>query len=131
MQQKPNSASHVLLIEQDQDICDLLTTLLHSQGYSVSTAQNGTEALQRVWTDAPDAVFSSLVFKDMDGFDLCRSIRAMPGMADRLVVALTGYCESGIRERVAASGFDAYLLKPVAIQSVLALLDRSCKRSAA
>jgi CheY-like chemotaxis protein len=93
-----------------------------ARGYVVSAARGAIEALRIVGSASPDAIFSSLVFDDMDGFELCRHLRAMPGSATSLIVALTGYSEPGIQARAAQAGFDFYLLKPVSVHNMLALL---------
>jgi CheY-like chemotaxis protein len=114
---------HVLLVEEDEEIRDIYTTLFESQGFDVSAASSACEALDHARHTPVAAVFSSLVFRDMGGFDLCRQLRAMPDTADSLIVALTGYSESGIEEKVKEAGFDAYLLKPVRLQTLLALVE--------
>lgn len=114
---------HILLVEQDDDIRSLFTTFLSEHGHSVSAAREPVEALELVTSTAPDAVISSLVFLGMDGFELCRRLRALPITSRSLIVALTGYSENGIEERAREAGFDRYLLKPVSIQEVLMMLD--------
>jgi len=113
---------HVLLVEQDESILELFSALLCAQGYVVSTAKGGLEALARAAIAPPHAVFSSLVFNDIDGFELCRRLRALPHTADSLIVALTGYSQQGIQEKVSGAGFDSYLLKPVSVHTLLALV---------
>lgn len=115
-------AAHVLLVEQDASILELFSTLLSAQGHLVSTANGGIEALAQAARAAPDLVFSSLVFSDIDGFELCGRLRALPGMADSLIVALTGYSRPGIQEKVLDAGFDSYLLKPVSVHTLLELV---------
>lgn len=113
---------HVLLVEEDDEVRDIYATLFASQGFTVSAARRASEAIDHAGR-APDAVFSSLVFRDMSGFDLCRRLREMPGTANSLIVAVTGYSETGIEDKVTEAGFDAYLLKPVKLQALLALLS--------
>ena len=113
---------HVLLVEQDHAIRDLIATLLRNEGYAVSAVGGALPALQRARVAAPDAVISSLVFGDLDGLELCRRLRAMPHMAHALIVALTGYATAGIREMAREAGFDSYLLKPVSVHTLLDLL---------
>lgn len=114
---------HVLLVEEDDEVRDVYKELLVFHGYIVSAARSGLEALDLA-KQAPDAVFSSLVFRDLSGFELCRRLRALPQTANSLIVALTGYSEKGIEAATKAAGFDAYHLKPVSFQDLLGLLDR-------
>lgn len=114
---------HILIVDRDASTRKLLQTLFFSQGYTVSCAREPFEALNLVKPKVPDAIISSLVFEDMDGFELCRQLRAMPETASKLIVALTGLWSSGIEEAILSAGFDRYLLKPVNIEFLLSLLD--------
>lgn len=118
-----DSPVHVLLVEQDDSILELFSTLLCANGYVVSTARGGLEALDLVSIAAPHIVFTSLVFDDIDGFELCRRLRSRPQTSTSLVVALTGYSQAGIKEKVHEAGFDHYLLKPVSIHVLLSLIE--------
>lgn len=123
---------HILLAEQDDDIRGLFAALFGSRGHSVSHARNAVEALDCVERKAPDVVFSSLVFGDLNGFELCRRLRSLPQTAGSLIVALTGYTETGIQAKVKAAGFDRYFLKPVKLHAVLDLLaQRAVQRQGA
>ena len=125
------SPLHILLVEQDEAIRELISTLLQAHGHTVGMAHDGASALQQVAIQTPHAVFASLVFADMDGFALCRRLRALPATSASLIVALTGYSESGIQERVAQAGFDSYLLKPVSVLTLLSSLESFSARRAA
>jgi CheY-like chemotaxis protein len=115
--------AHVLLVEQDVSIRDMFSALLTMHGYSVSAAGAGKEALGMAAQHPPYAVFSSLVFDDMDGFELCRRLHLQARAPIGLMVALTGYSESGIRDKVLKAGFDSYMLKPVSVHTLLDLLN--------
>lgn len=69
---------HILLVEQDDDIRTLFATFLGERGYIVSAACEPVEALNMATSNVPDVVLSSLVFHGMDGFELCRRLRALP-----------------------------------------------------
>lgn len=123
-----NSPLHVLIVEEDDEVRDIYKTLFETQGFVASTAKRGLDAIE-LSKCGPDAVFSSLVFRDISGFDLCRALRAQPQTAESLIVALTGYSENGLQETITKAGFDAYLLKPVRLQAILDLLKRLQTRS--
>lgn len=76
-------------------------------------ARRAVDAIDHVEQKVPDIIFSSLVFGDMNGFELCRRLRSMPETSTSTIVALTGYFEPHIEKDAAAAGFDHYLLKPV------------------
>lgn len=122
------SQLHVLVVERDDEIRALLTTLLTAYGVSVSTAAEASDALALAEAKSPQAIFTSIVFADMDGFELCQRLRAAPATSNSLIIALTGYSEDGIEAKVKEAGFDRYLLKPVSIELIISLLDDLAKR---
>lgn len=122
------SQLHVLVVERDNEVRALLTTLLTAYGVSVSTAAEASDALALAEAKPPHAIFTSIVFADMDGFELCHRLRAAPATSHSLIVALTGYSEDGIEAKVKDAGFDHYLLKPVSIEVIISLLDDLAKR---
>ena len=122
------SQLHVLVVERNNEVRALLTTLLTAYGVSVSTAAEASDALALAEAKSPHAVFTSIVFADMDGFELCHRLRAASATSHSLIVALTGYSEDGIEAKVKKAGFDRYLLKPVTIEVIISLLDDLAKR---
>lgn len=113
---------HVLLVEQDHAILDLFATFLRGHGHIVSAVTCAVDAVRHACARMPDAVFAALVFPDLDGVALCRRLRALAGGGRGLIVARTGYAESGARAR--AAGFDDDLRKPVSVHTVRSLLAR-------
>lgn len=123
MNSNPGRCLHVLIVDRDKSTRKLLQTLFLSAGHTVTCARGPAEALELVKFTAPDAIFSALVFESMDGFELCRQLRAMPETACKFIVALTGLWSTGVEEAVLSAGFDRYLFKPVNMQFLLSLLD--------
>lgn len=123
----PSAPLHILLVEQDEEIRSLFTAFFISHGHTVSDTGRAIEALDHVEQKAPDVIFSSLVFSDMNGADLCRRLRSMHQTSTSLIVALTGYAESHIEKALTDAGFDHYLLKPVQLQVVLDLVEKRAK----
>jgi DNA-binding response OmpR family regulator len=63
----------------------------------------------------------------MDGFELCRRLRAQTGGEERVLVAITGWGQAEDRRRSQEAGFDAHLVKPVDPDALLALVDALCR----
>ena len=112
----------LLIVEKDDDVRNILEMLFVSEGYTVSCARDPAEALELVLTKVPDVIFSSLVFTDIHGFELCRQLRALPKTSGKLIVALTGYSGEDIEKEILDAGFDKYLPKPVSLEVLLSLL---------
>jgi len=113
---------HLLLVERDDDVRNILEALFITQGYIVSCARAPEEALELVTGNVPDVIFSSLVFADMDGFELCRQLRTLPETSEKFIVALTGYSDDNIEKASLDAGFDKYLPKPVSLEVLLSVL---------
>jgi CheY-like chemotaxis protein len=113
----------VLVVEDDEDIRDVLATVLHESGYSVIIAKNGEEALQRLRTGTcrPCVILLDLWMPVMDGWQFREAQRKDSSLAGIPVVAL-----SGDRE---ARAFDtaAYLSKPVQFNQLVSTVERFCE----
>jgi CheY-like chemotaxis protein len=85
----------------------------------VSNAKNGSEALARLTERAaPDLVLLDLGLPGMDGLEVCRRMRALPGGDSLLILALTGFGQDSDREATRQAGFDGHLTKPVDVSDV-------------
>ncbi len=103
---------HVLIIEDDASVCELLFACLTKAGYRVSASQSGEVALPQIEEDPPEVVVLDLTLPGMNGLDVCRAIRRDPWMAKIPVLMLTGKAEE---EDVVAGlevGADDYMTKP-------------------
>jgi two-component system, chemotaxis family, CheB/CheR fusion protein len=118
----PDGRNRILLVDDNDDFANSMAALLQLSGYVVETAHSGREALELLPALRPAAVLLDIGLPDVNGYDIARSIRSMPGMQDALLLALTGYGEYSDRARSSHAGFDHHLVKPVSVDSVLALL---------
>ncbi len=107
------AALRVLVVEDNTDGREMLVTLLDTLGYSVDSAEDGPQALEAAARFDPQLVLLDLGLPFMDGFEVCRRLRADRAHADTFIVALTGWGAEQDRQRTAAAGFDAHLTKPV------------------
>jgi signal transduction histidine kinase/ActR/RegA family two-component response regulator len=116
----------VLLVEDNADLAETTTTLLAMWGHDARAVSTGRAALAAVDADRPDVVLLDIGLPDMTGYDVARAIRSRgDGAGGVKLVALTGYGLATDRERAAAAGFDAHLVKPTdpdALQATLASL---------
>ena len=114
----------VLLVEDNPAAAEGLRELLALWGHEVSFAADGETALRAAAGEPPDVVLLDLGLPGMDGFEVARRLRRLPGLADVLLVAVTGYGQERDRERTREAGFDVHLLKPVAPEDLRRLLAR-------
>jgi two-component system alkaline phosphatase synthesis response regulator PhoP len=115
--------STILLVDDEKDILDLLKYNLEKEGYKVSTASNGKQALKLV-QQKPEIVVLDVMMPEMDGWEVCRAIRSNPETADIPVVFLTAK-EGEIDEIVGLElGAADYITKPVRIRTFIARIKR-------
>jgi two-component system, chemotaxis family, CheB/CheR fusion protein len=106
-------ALRVLVVEDEPDTADTLALLLRFWGYEVAVAYDGPDALDATPMFKPDVVFLDIQLSTMDGCDLARQLRCLPGMNTALLVAITGYGYEADVRRCKEAGIDRHFLKPV------------------
>ena len=115
VQSAPSQASasaRILVVEDNDDGREMLTTLLEISGYEVEAVGDGQQALVAAEQFRPDIVLLDLGLPLMDGYEVCRRLRGMPA-GSAAIIALTGWGAERDRQRTAEAGFDAHLTKPV------------------
>lgn len=117
-------AGRILVVDDNHDSADSLATLLQMRGYEVYTAYDGVRAVEDAVTVRPDLILLDLGLPGLNGFEAARRIREQRSERHFMLVALTGLAQEDDRRRSREAGFDAHLVKPVAIEDVEALLDR-------
>lgn len=114
----------VLVVDDHVDSAESLALLLTLEGFEAACAHDGPAALSMFESQRPHAVLLDLHLPAMDGLEVARCIRALPGGADALLVALSGRTRDADRKAALAAGFDAYLSKPAEPAAIVRLLER-------
>jgi two-component system CheB/CheR fusion protein len=118
-------ALRVLVVDDVRDQADSLSFLLQIWGYDVLVAYDGPRALELSEHHRPDVVVLDIGLPHMDGLELARRLRQLPGMAETLVVALTGYGSQALVEQCRAAGIDRHFLKPMEPRELKQVLRRA------
>jgi CheY-like chemotaxis protein/anti-sigma regulatory factor (Ser/Thr protein kinase) len=113
----------VLIVDDNADGADSLGRLLEILGHETATEYDGEAALNRVNAFDADVVLLDLAMPGLDGFEVCRRLRASALPHRPRIVAMTGWAREEDRERAAAAGFDAHLVKPVDLAALARLLE--------
>jgi chemosensory pili system protein ChpA (sensor histidine kinase/response regulator) len=100
------------------------------EGYRVTTAKDGLDALERLTEEKPAVVLSDIEMPRMDGFDLVRNLRADPLLADLAVIMITSRIAQKHRDYAAELGVDHYLGKPYSEDELLSLVARYARHAA-
>ena len=122
-------AARILVVEDNPTNLELLVYLLRAFGYTVLTAANGLEALDRLSDGPVDLIVCDLEMPGMDGYELAGRLRSDVKHRWTPMVAVSAYAMVGDQEKILAAGFDAYLSKPIDpdrfVKSVESHLPRS------
>jgi two-component system response regulator MprA len=119
-------AERVLIVEDDAGVRRMLERSLGAEGFDVATAADGGAALAAAEGTAPDLVVLDVAMPGMDGFEVCRRLRAK-GLTGG-VLMLTARDSVSDRVRGLESGADDYVVKPFAIAEVVARLRALTRR---
>jgi CheY-like chemotaxis protein len=112
-------AGETILIVDDLPVnLKLVGALLRREGYTVETAADGEEALERLRTLHPDLILSDLQMPVVDGYELTKRVKQDAKLRHIPVVALTALALKSGEERARQAGFDGYLTKPIDTRSM-------------
>ncbi len=118
--------NHILLVEDDDDISDLLTLHLTDEGYEVDAVDDGDEGLERALTGDYDLIVLDIMLPGTDGFDICRRLRQEQCQVPILMV--TAKTEEVDKVLGLELGADDYITKPFSIREVLARVKAMFRR---
>lgn len=121
-----NEQQHVLVVEDDRAVRDSLRRSLEFNGYRVTTAGDGAEALAGISAIAPDAVLMDVMMPRLDGLETTRALRAVGNRVP--ILLLTARDAVGERVEGLDAGADDYLTKPFALDELLARLRALLRR---
>jgi phosphate regulon transcriptional regulator PhoB len=122
-------ASRVLVVEDEADIRDLLAFHLERDGYQVTRATTGPEALRQLRAAPPDLVILDLMLPELDGLEVCRRLRADPATATLPVIMLTAKGDEVDRVVGLELGADDYVVKPFSPKEMLARVRAVLRRA--
>ena len=114
----------VLVVDDCPDTRLSLRLLLRNWGYKVAEAADGPSALSVAASLVPDIVLLDIGLPGMDGCEVAKRLRALPGLENTLLIAATGFGRRVDMERCLQAGCDTHLLKPYAPLVLKQLLDR-------
>jgi DNA-binding response OmpR family regulator len=118
--------AHVLVVDDDPDIRGLVKELLERQGYGVSEAANGKDALRSLYASPPDVVLLDVSMPELDGWQTLERIR---DLSDVPVAMLTARAAELEKVRGLKAGADDYITKPFGRQELLARIEAMLRRA--
>ena len=119
-------ALSVLIVEDDRNIAELLQMYLEKEGYAVTVAFDGGAGLSKFRAIGPDLVLLDVMMPVMDGWQVCKAIRAE---SQTPIIMLTAKGEINDKVNGLRSGADDYITKPFEMKEVLARIEAVLRRS--
>jgi DNA-binding response OmpR family regulator len=116
----------LLVIDDDTAVTDLLSLLLKSQGFEVFATNNSAEGLNMVREISPNLVILDLMMPEMDGWEVCRSVRQFSQVP---IIILSALNDPSMIASVLDAGADDYLTKPTPSRVLVAHINRLTKRT--
>ncbi|ESQ76159.1 response regulator [Asticcacaulis sp. AC402] len=114
----------VLIVDDNCDSADTTRWMLELLGHRPRVANNGPAALIAARNHRPDVVLLDIGMPGMDGYEVCRTLRAMPEMDPVAIVAQTGWGQESDRRQAFDAGFDQHVTKPVSLDILTRVLSQ-------
>ena len=108
-----NDSIKILLVDDEPDILEILSYNLSAEGYTISTASNGLEAVKKAKKQQPHLIIMDVMMPEMDGIEACEKIRNLPELKDTIITFLTARGEDYSQVAGFEAGADDYITKPI------------------
>jgi two-component system alkaline phosphatase synthesis response regulator PhoP len=108
-----NVSIKILLVDDEPDILEILSYNLSAEGYQISTASNGVEAVKKAKKHLPHLIIMDVMMPEMDGIEACEKIRILPQLKDTIITFLTARGEDYSQVAGFEAGADDYITKPI------------------
>ena len=115
--------THILLVEDHEEIWDFLSRRLKRRGYDVTVATDGQAGVDQARALQPQIVLLDMNLPVLDGWSAARKMKDNPATAGIPIIALTAHAMSGDREKALAAGADDYHPKPIDFSGLLAQIE--------
>ncbi len=118
----------ILVVDDEPDILEFLSYNLEKEGFSVETAENGKQALEKAKKNHPDIVLLDVMMPEMDGIETCRTMREMPQFENTIIAFLTARTEDYSQIAGFETGADDYISKPIKPRVLVSRLKALLRR---
>lgn len=118
----------ILVVDDELDIREFVQYNLVKEGYEVTCATNGREAVSVASEFRPHLILMDMMMPEMDGREACRTLRENPATAKVMIVFLSAVCEEESLIECYEAGADDYITKPVSMKVLCSRVGAICKR---
>jgi len=124
-----NRRPHVLIVEDNSDIAELITYYLSKAGYDTEVLTSGTGAIQRIQSNPPNVVILDLMLPGQNGLEICSALRATPLTESIPLIMVTAKAEETDRISGLEIGADDYITKPFSPKELVARVGALLRRT--
>ena len=114
----------ILVIEDDPSTSRLVEYTLRHHGYQLIMTTNGTEGLKKARSEGPDVVILDMMLPDIDGFEICRRLRAETSTANISILMFSARAQETDKDDGLKAGADDYLTKPAPYTEIIARVEK-------
>ncbi len=127
--QSANEPTRILIVDDELDIQEFLRYNLSKEGYEISTANDGEEALEVAERERPNLIIMDIMMPKMDGVEACRQLRSKPEFNQTLIAFLTAREEDYSQVAALENGGDDYITKPISPRVLSSRIQAILRRS--
>ncbi len=107
------SSSRILIVDDNQQNCELLEAYLSGEGYQIDVAYDGVTTLERVGSEQPDLILLDIMMPKLSGYEVCQQLKQRDDTRNIPVIMVTALNEVADIEKAVKAGADDFLTKPV------------------
>jgi len=119
----------ILVVEDNEEMLELLTLSLETEGFVVSTAMSGIEAVKKARASRPDVILLDLMLPEMDGFAVCETLRRHPATVGTPILILSGATGEMTRLAGLESGGTDFITKPAKPQDLVSRIRTALEQA--
>ncbi|HXG94988.1 MAG TPA: response regulator [Blastocatellia bacterium] len=120
-------ATKILLVEDTPETRDILTILLEIQGFDVVVANNGYEGIKNAFSERPDIIITDLTMPRMNGVEMIKVLRSMPGWQNVPILAVTAYGME-MEQKAIMAGANRAMAQPVEAELLIGYIKDLLKQ---
>jgi two-component system, OmpR family, alkaline phosphatase synthesis response regulator PhoP len=118
----------ILVADDEPDILEIIGYNLSKEGYQVTTAKDGDDAITKAKLVSPDLIILDIMMPKKSGVEVCEILRAKPAFKDTLIIFLTALSDEGSQVKGLETGADDYLSKPVSPKVLVSKVNSLFRR---
>lgn len=122
-------AKQILIADDEPDILEIISFNLEKEGYTVHTANNGNEAIEKAKKLNPDLIILDIMMPGKTGVEVCQILRSQPAFKDTLIIFLTALSDDASQIKGLETGADDYVNKPISPKVLISRVNALFRRT--